>query len=227
LHIDRSAAVERVPLGDGRSWLDLAPGFCRDASALLHDLIAATPWQRGEVWRYDKFVEENRLGAFVRTPQMTAPLRQVAMHLDATYRVRFPSATLVYYRNGRDFQGMHSDRGLTWLDNTLVGGVVLGVRRPFVLRPRRDVNDPEARRDASEDVVVTPGEGDLFMMGGRAQRDWLHAVPSCDTELPRISVIWRWSSKSGEPDTAPSYFDGRHYSDKPGRSGYRYRRANG
>jgi len=61
--------------------------------------------------------------------------------------------------------------------------------------------------------VLLPGHGDLLVMGGACQRDWLHTVPPAVTELPRISLTWRWTSKRGRPDTNPTYYDGRAFSD--------------
>ena len=87
----------------------------------------------------------------------------------------------ILYRDGQDFQGLHSDREMRWLDETLIAIVVLGARRPFVLRPRLDRGVPVDRVPAGsdpDDVVLTPGEGDLLVMGGACQREWLHGVPA-------------------------------------------------
>ena len=223
LAIDRAAPTERIPLGDGSSWVDLTRKFIVEPDHVLAGLLADTPWMRGEVWRFDRFVEERRLGASLSGAALPTALRQAGMHLDATYGVRLRGASIVYYRDGADFQGRHSDREMKWLDDTLVAAVVLGVRRPFVLRPRRDVNDPAARLDDSEDVVLDPGEGDLLVMGGRCQRDWLHGVPAAETDRPRVAAIWRWTSRRGRPDTNPGYSEGRHFSDRRGPGGRRHR----
>jgi hypothetical protein len=73
------------------------------------------------------------------------------------------------------------------------------------------------------DVVLMPGEGDLLIMGGACQRDWLHGVPQASTDQPRISLTWRWTSRRGRPDTNPTYYDGRHFSDAARRAGSRSR----
>jgi hypothetical protein len=69
-----------------------------------------------------------------------------------------------------------------------------------------------------------PGEGDLIVMGGASQREWLHGVPRADTPNPRISLTWRWTSRGGRPDTNPTFSEGRQYSDRPRRAGSRMRR---
>lgn len=225
LRIDRDAPVERIPL-EPNSWVDVAKGFAPDAAAELAALDAAAQWERREVLRYDHYVPDRRLGASLRADEH-ALLRQTGLHLRSHYGVQFDGVATLLYRDGDDFQGLHSDRDMRWLDDTLIAILVLGARRPFVLRPRGDrvpIDKVPAGTDPS-DVILTPGEGDLLVMGGACQREWLHGVPAAPgvTE-PRVSLTWRWTSRRGRPDTAPKYYDGRHYSDGPRRPGNRTRR---
>ncbi|MCU1392895.1 MAG: DNA-N1-methyladenine dioxygenase [Ilumatobacteraceae bacterium] len=225
LAIDRRAATRRIELGPG-SWVDLVEGFVREADTEFADLHSSTTWLQGEVLRYNDYVPEKRLGAGLRA-DANVLLRQTDLHLQSTYRVGFTGIGALLYRDGDDFQGLHSDRTMRWLDDTLVAIVVLGQRRPFVFRERRplaDVVDKVPAGDEPGDVVLMPGEGDLLVMGGASQRDWLHGVPRAVTPNPRISLTWRWTSKRGRPDTAPSYYDGRQFSDRPQRPGTRIRR---
>jgi len=222
LEIDRRAPARRVAL-DETSWVDLVTGFVVDPVAALADVQASTPWQQAEVLRYDRYVPERRLGAGLRADSHPL-LRQADLHLTATYREPFAGVAAILYRDGSDFQGLHSDREMRWLDDTLIAIVVLGQRRPFVLRPRAPIAEVVERVPAGshpDDIVVMPGEGDLLVMGGACQRNWLHGVPAADTGNPRISLTWRWTSRRGRPDTNPGYFDGRQFSDAPRRPGTR------
>lgn len=229
----RDAPVERTPLGDGRSWVELRRGFARGPEPLLDEALTKVPWMKGEIWRFDRYVEERRLGAWLRPDGLGAgrlgtAVRQSGLHLESAYRVRFSGVSAILYRDGEDFQGLHSDREMKWLDDTLIAILVLGEARPFRLRPRRSWTDPGARVDDSEDVVLRPGHGDLLVMGGRAQRDWLHGVPrDPSTTRPRISITWRWTSRRGRPDTSPGYFEGQHFSDRPRVPGHRFRPVDG
>ena len=226
LEIDRRRPVERIPLGDGRSWVDLCRGVARHPETLLEEVLAATDWSQGSVWRFDHYVDEHRLGAWMAPEAMPDAVRQTGMHLESRYRVRFSGVSTILNRDGRDFQGLHSDREMKWLDETLIAILVLGEARPFLLRPRRNWTDREQRADATEDVVLRPGHGDLLVMGGRCQRDWLHGVPGDpSTTAPRVSITWRWTSRRGAPDTNPAYSEGRHFSDGPRVQGYRRRPA--
>jgi alkylated DNA repair dioxygenase AlkB len=224
LHIDRNAAVERIALPP-TSWVELVPGFVRDAEATFRELHDSLAWQQTEVLRYDRYVPERRLSSAMRA-DTHATLRQIDLHLRSRFRVAFTGVAAILYRNGEDFQGMHSDREMRWLDETLIAIVVLGQRRPFVLRRRAEGGVPVERVPAGsdpDDIVLMPGEGDMLVMGGACQREWLHGVPQASTDQPRISLTWRWTSRRGRPDTSPTYYDGRQYSDAPRRPGSRTR----
>ena len=194
LRIDRQARIERIDLAPN-SWVELVPAFVRDADAVFAELHASLDWQQTEVLRYDHYVPENRLGVGVRSD--ANPLfRQTDLHLRSRYRVQFTGVAAILYRDGQDFQGLHSDREMRWLDDTLIAIVVLGARRPFVLRPRLERGVPVERIPAGtspDDVVLTPGEGDLLVMGGACQREWLHGVPAAPVgrspaDLPDLAM---------------------------------------
>jgi alkylated DNA repair dioxygenase AlkB len=222
LHIRRDAPVQRRAL-DATSWFELVPGFVVDPEGELAGVLAATPWSQQEVLRYDRYVPERRLSSGLRA-DASPLLRQTDLHLQARYRVPFTGVAAIQYRDGDDFQGLHSDREMRWLDETLIAIVVLGARRPFVFRPRAPLVEVTERVPAGrgpDDVVVHPGDGDLLVMGGRCQRDWLHGVPAAAADRPRVSLTWRWTSRRGRPDTNPGYFDGRQFSDRPRQPGTR------
>jgi alkylated DNA repair dioxygenase AlkB len=224
LTIDRRAPVRRVEL-DATSWVDVVEGFVVDAATAFTEVHDQTAWHQSEVLRYDRYVPERRLGAGVR-PEAMALLRQTDLHLKSRYRKPFEGVAAILYRTGEDFQGLHSDREMRWLDDTLIAIVVLGQRRPFVLRPRAPLAEVVERVPAGshpDDAVLMPGEGDLLVMGGACQRQWLHGVPAADTTNPRISLTWRWTSRRGRPDTNPTFYDGRQFSDAPRQPGYRPR----
>jgi alkylated DNA repair dioxygenase AlkB len=225
LEIDRSAPVRRIEL-DATSWVEVVDGFVRspdEQMAHLHDGVA---WESTEVLRYDRYVPERRLSAGMRSGDH--PLtRQTELHLNARYRVPWTGVAAILYRDGQDFQGFHGDREMRWLDDTLIAILVLGERRPFVLRPRAGSTrlDRTPAGQHPDDVVITPGRGDLLVMGGANQRDWLHTVAVADTDQPRISLTWRWTSRRGRPDTNPTFYDGRSFSDGPRRPPTRSRRV--
>jgi alkylated DNA repair dioxygenase AlkB len=227
LTIDRRASLVRTPLGEG-SWVDQVAGFVRHPDEVMATLHAETNWVQNETLRYDKYVPERRLSAGLH-PDSRPLLHQIDMHLRATYRQPMDGVAAILYRDGDDFQGLHSDREMRWLDDTLIAIVVLGQRRPFVIRERGPwaeslVNRVPSGQDPN-DLLLMPGEGDLLVMGGRCQADWLHGVPAFATTNPRISLTWRWARRAGRPDTNPGYADGRQFSDRPRQQGQRIRNS--
>jgi alkylated DNA repair dioxygenase AlkB len=226
LAIDRDAPTERTTL-DGTAWVDITPRLVVDPQEAMQRFLDATPWQSTEVLRYDRYVPEKRLSAGLRAD--ADPLtRQAQLHLEARYRRRLSGVAAILYRTGDDFQGLHSDREMRWLDDTIVAIIVLGQRRPFVFRPRKGDASFVDRTPAGQlpgDITLLPGEGDLLVMGGACQRDWLHGVPAHSTDLPRISLTWRWAARTGRPDTNPGYYEGRQFGDRPRQQGYRTRPA--
>jgi alkylated DNA repair dioxygenase AlkB len=230
LTVDRRAATDRIELDDGvatdASWVELTSGFVRDPEMWTATFLESSPWRETEVLRYDRYVPERRLAAHLRAADHDL-LRQTELHLTSRWRVRWEGVAGLLYRDGDDFQGFHGDREMRWLDDTLIAIVVLGERRPFVFRPR-STSDRLDRRPAGEhpdDIVLHPGRGDLLVMGGACQRDWLHTVPPATTDQPRISLTWRWTSRRGRPDTNPTFYDGRSFSDAPRRPPTRSRPA--
>ena len=64
VQIDRHTAIERIVLAPN-SWVEIIPGFVRDASAMFTELHDTLPWHQTEVLRYDHYVPERRLGVGV------------------------------------------------------------------------------------------------------------------------------------------------------------------
>lgn len=217
LAIDRSAPVERIRLDD-TSWVDVVRGFVREPDALLADLLDRLPWAENRMFRYEVHKTDPRLSAHFPRGDEPAVARQTKLHLDAAYRVRFAGPDLLRYRHGRDSVGFHRDRSMRYLDDTLIAIVVLGEPRPFVLRPYAGKRD-----DDRSDVDVAPGRGDLVVMGGRNQADWMHAVPKVAHATERVSMTWRWTSRTGPPDESENYGAARRFGDS-GRVGPQGRR---
>jgi alkylated DNA repair dioxygenase AlkB len=224
--VDPDARVERIQL-DPDCWVDIARALVPQAERVHAEVAGATRWQTGQTYRYERWVQDQRRSTTVNGTRRHPALVDVEHWLIRRYRVRFTGIVLSEYRHAAEGLGFHRDRGMTWLDDTLVALLTLGARRPFLLRPDsgRPLTDPDdALRDA---IDLSPSGGDLLVMGGRCQRTWLHAVPTVDRPVGnRISAQWRWTSRRGEPDTDPLTRDPRVYAGAstpgaPGPSGRR------
>lgn len=198
--VRRGVAVERTWLDD-RSWVDVVRGWVTNADDLYATVVERAPLAPSRLFRYDRWVEEAHLGTSYRVDQEppSPVLRDATRALQARYRVSFASYSLVFYRDGRDAMAFHRDTDLRWLEDTVVALLVLGDRRPFPLRPRSHRNAHGlADRGATHDIA--PGHGDLLVMGGACQMGWEHAVPPVRGPVGgRLSVQWRWTSRTGRP----------------------------
>jgi alkylated DNA repair dioxygenase AlkB len=198
---------------DNQSWVDIFRGWLGDPNTVYRALVETVPWQQGRLWRYERWVDEPRLGASFRSDDMPHPaLVETQRALQSRYRVQFGGAGVAYYRNGRDGQAFHRDTDMRYLEDTIVGILTFGTQRPFYVAPR-------GRRDkfigpkGGATHNLAPASGDLLVFGGRFQTDWEHSVPVMrEVTTGRISVQWRWSSRRGRPELMPSYSAPRDFS---------------
>jgi alkylated DNA repair dioxygenase AlkB len=209
--IRADAAFQRTQLDD-RSWVDVARGWLDGQEALLDLLQRELTWETSRVYRYDHWVEEPHLGAGFRFDSPPHPvLLDAHRTIQHRYHQRFMAPSLVMYRDGRDSMAFHRDRDLRWLDDTVIALLVLGDRRPFHLRPRANRYAHELPdKGATHDFA--PGHGDLVVMGGACQVGWEHSVPRVAAPVGgRLSVQWRWTSRTGRPVVGASYGAPRTY----------------
>lgn len=187
------AELERRWL-DATSWVDVGRGWLEQPDELYAVLARWGGWRQGTVFRYDHMRRENRLSGVVR-PGPAAPhpaITTAHKALRRQYGVELSGIGMSWYRDGRDAMGAHRDSDLRWCDLTIIAVLTLGATRPWTLRPRSGT---------APAVDVAPRAGDLLVMGGRAQADWLHGVPPVpNLHEGRISLQWRWTSRTGRPE---------------------------
>jgi alkylated DNA repair dioxygenase AlkB len=204
--IDPDVTVERIELSDG-AWVDVARGWLAGADELFAHLRDAVPWATSRLFRYDHYVEENRLGASWRrgSPLPHPVLADVTRAIQHRYGVQFDGFGMMLYRDGRDGQAFHRDTDMRWLDDTIIAVLTLGATRPWLLRPRSSRHDHDPGRGATHDLAPAPG--DLIVMGGRTQADWEHSVAYRGRHPvgPRISIQWRYAHRRGRPFMGASY----------------------
>jgi alkylated DNA repair dioxygenase AlkB len=162
--------AHRIQL-DETSWLEHIPGWLTPASAedLLAKLIANAAWEQRDRWMVNRRVIEPRLTSEYNdlTAAPDPALREAAVTLSAQYQVPYDGLWMNFYRDHRDSTGWHGDWPTCKRPECVVPVLSLGAPRRFLIKPR----------SGGRSTGVTPESGDLIVMGGRAQRDWLHSVP--------------------------------------------------
>ncbi len=182
--------VRRLVL-DERSWVDVARGWYPDHAALFAELLEVAAWRQRERPMYDRRVLEPRLVTAWSGDELAAlpaALAAIRRAVSAHYGADFDSVLVNLYRDGRDGVAWHGDTVRHRLDETVVVTVALGERRRFLLRP--GTQGPPAH-------VLTSGQGDLVVMGGRCQHEWQHTVPKARRAGARMSITMRHSRPLG------------------------------
>ncbi len=167
-------------LGAG-AWLDVVPGWVRGADELFERTLAVGRWSTRDRRMYDKVVTEPRLttGRIRKPPP---PCDEIVAALTDRYGLDLSAVSANLYRDGADSVAWHGDTLGRRREQTVVAIVSLGAPRRLLLRPKGG---------GGSSIRLTPGHGDLVVMGGTCQRTWDHSVPKCAAAGSRISVMFR------------------------------------
>lgn len=162
------ATAKRIAL-DAGSWVEVGPGWMSGSHILLERLTTAVPWKQRDRRLFEQTFHEPRLTAEYRSMRNVPEkaLNDAVHALSQHYGVVYDSLWLNLYRHGQDSTGWHRDRFSCRRPECIVPVLTLGATRRFLIKPRA----------GGTSVAFKPGSGDLIVMGGRSQEDWVHGVP--------------------------------------------------
>jgi alkylated DNA repair dioxygenase AlkB len=169
LALDTSFTTARRIAIDSTSWVEIVPGWLSGAQSLLESLQSAVPWQQHDRRLFDQTFREPRMTAEYRTltEVSSQTLLGCVKALSDHYGVVYDSLWLNLYRDGQDSTGWHRDRFSCRQPECIVPVLTLGATRRFLIKPR----------NGGASMAFKPNSGDLVVMGGRSQENWLHSVP--------------------------------------------------
>jgi len=187
LAFDTSFVTARRVALDAHSWVDVVPGWMSGSGILLERLTRAVPWRQHDRTIFDQTFREPRLTAQYRSLHQVPEqaLLDAARALSRHYGVEYDNLWLNLYRNGQDSTAWHRDRFSCRRPECIVPVLTLGATRRFLIKPRRGGNS----------VTFKPGSGDLIIMGGRSQEDWVHSVPK-DPKIIELRVSINFQSSA-------------------------------
>ncbi|WP_020210362.1 alpha-ketoglutarate-dependent dioxygenase AlkB family protein [Gilvimarinus chinensis] len=175
-----------------REWLPVDA-----ASAYLHTLHDSLAWEQSVISMYGKPVRIPRLNAWYGdtasryqysgahfTPLPWTPaLSEIKERLEADTGYRYNSVLANLYRDGNDGVAWHSDDEPELGPEPAIASVSLGQTRRFTLKHKAD----------RETVALDLAHGDLLLMSGPLQRNWLHQLAKSKMSLgARINLTFRW-----------------------------------
>ncbi|MAN80452.1 MAG: alpha-ketoglutarate-dependent dioxygenase AlkB [Rhodospirillaceae bacterium] len=173
----------------------LYPAALEDADALFDRVMAEVDWKQETLALFGRRIPQPRLSAWYGD----AAYAYSGLHLDprpwppvlADLRRRcaeiagaaFNSVLANLYRDGADSMDWHADDEASLGPAPVIASISLGAPRRFQMR----------RKDKRGEAVCTElGNGDVLVMSGRCQADWLHRVPKTKKPVgPRINLTFR------------------------------------
>jgi alkylated DNA repair dioxygenase AlkB len=188
------------------------PSFLSDeeANTLMKALIEGEEWEQRAIQVFGKAVDQPRLMSWggelpYRYSGQTLPPREVFPVLSDVWRRveeacghSFNHVLLNYYRDGRDYMGMHADDEAELGLNPVIAALSLGVTRRFVMAPKQRKRDQRKRGRGKRRPVgqqtLRLHHGSLMVMGGDMQHYWRHGVPKMtqkEESGPRINITFR------------------------------------
>jgi len=175
-----------------RSWL--VPD---EANALIAEIEPNTPWEQLEAVIYGRRCSIPRLTCWfgtgeyhysgtVNTPHPWTPtLDDLRQRLEAATGARYNSCLANLYRSGNDAVGWHSDSEDGIGPTPTIASLSLGATRDFRIQRRAD----------GETWTVPLHSGDLIVMSGPSQGDYMHSVPRRANAGTRVNLTYRWFGK--------------------------------
>ncbi|MGF6645807.1 alpha-ketoglutarate-dependent dioxygenase AlkB [Paraburkholderia sp. GAS82] len=178
---------------DAHTWIEVVPGWMSGSRALLDRLVTSVAWEQRDRRMFKQVFREPRLTGEYRDVR-DAPesvLLDACRALSEHYAIRYDGLWMNFYRDGQDSTSWHRDTISRHRSETIVPVLTLGATRRFLIKPRA----------GGQSLVFRPTSGDLIVMGGRAQTDWVHSVPKePDVAERRISINFQSSAQvSGKP----------------------------
>jgi alkylated DNA repair dioxygenase AlkB len=146
----------------------------------MAEICRDTPWRHDSITLFGQTHDVPRLTALMGDEGVTyrysritmeaiawsAPVADLRRRVEERSDARFNSVLLNWYRDGRDSNGWHADDEPELGDEPVIASLSLGVTRTMRFR----------RRDGESRFAVDLADGDLLVMYGDSQRDWLHTV---------------------------------------------------
>lgn len=179
----------------------LPPGFTlvrHAVEAPLETVVAAIAWEERHVVLFGQRLAVPRLTAWMGDAAYAysgirhdpAPAPDVVLRIQRKVHElaasSFNSVLANLYRNGRDSVAWHADDERELGEAPTIASVSLGAPRLFQVRPR------SAGRRAPICAAVMLHHGDVLIMHGRSQADYLHAVPKTGRSVgPRVNLTFR------------------------------------
>ncbi|KAF2146559.1 uncharacterized protein K452DRAFT_241415 [Aplosporella prunicola CBS 121167] len=119
-----------------------------------------------------------------------------------------------YYASGNDSIAYHSDDERFLGPRPAIASLSLGASRDFYMKHKPVAPSPAAEKDApplqvgAKPLTLALGSGDMVLMRGTTQKNWLHSIPKRkggESDRGRINITFRRAMVRGGTDNYYQY----------------------
>ena len=144
---------------------------------------AKTPIPRLSAWYGDPGASYTYSGIAMSPIPWTPLLLQIRNRLIEATQSNFNSLLANLYRDGQDSVGWHADDEIELGDSPTIASLSFGESRKFKMKQKQN---------KEEKFSLDLNDGDLLIMKGDTQKNWLHEIPSSAKKMgPRINLTFR------------------------------------
>ncbi|KAF2653754.1 DNA repair family protein [Lophiostoma macrostomum CBS 122681] len=156
----------------------------------------------------EKPIEKSRYKCIPRPlPHCLDALRKLT---EATTGETFNFCLVNYYADGNDSISYHSDDERFLGKDPAIASFSLGAKRDFLMKHKPAV--PGAPAIDAKPIKLPLGSGDMVLMRGRTQANWLHSIPKRagdEARKGRINITFRKAMVKGGTDNYYQYNVGK------------------
>jgi alkylated DNA repair dioxygenase AlkB len=153
-----------------------------------------------------KPIEKSRYKYIPRPiPQCLDQLRRMT---EATTGEEFNFCLVNYYANGSDSISYHSDDERFLGTNPAIASFSFGAKRDFLMKHKPLPPNSSVPQQDFKVVKLPLGSGDMVLMRGKTQANWLHSIPKragVDAAKGRINITFRKAMVKGGTENYYQY----------------------
>ena len=135
-------------------------------------------------------------------------LDQLRKITERTTDQKFNFCLVNYYSNGNDSISYHSDDERFLGPNPAIASFTLGAKRDFLMKHKPRPSDQKDGSDFEKPLKLPLESGDMLVMRGTTQANWLHSIPKRkgkDSNQGRINITFRRAMVRGGTDNYYTY----------------------
>ena len=195
---DPTSGLTQIPIADGELYFLEKMPLRLPTQEILAQLIRQTDWRAESItvwgkrhlqprliaWHGDADASYTYSGMALVPLAWTALLAELRGAVESVTACKFNSVLLNYYRDQNDSIGLHSDDEAELGGAPIIASLSFGETRAFTLKHKFN--------KAVKPVKLRLGDGNLLLMAGATQKNWLHGVNKETRPCgPRVSLTFR------------------------------------